>query len=836
MLEHGISPYSVIKDCETNQGRLSPQIKNILQPFVFSTICEFVKDKIHNPLTRNFHFIFYHSNYVVGEVGKTQFKLHLFQEDVNEMVKTSSSSYTAMKKNNDYVVFILFQVNLTRKDILDSRSSSSKSVIICDDESFQKMIDIRGVYLMRNTVFDNIKRINFGKSKIIKLSESIKIYDKRTDLNKQIAVVKNEEDRQVENVLCDEGRMVMCSSSSPTPPPPKDLDEKKGDQQPSLITHKYIPFSLSLYLRQYYHLSTTLKVHEKEEEEEEVWSDIDKYIIHTKDDYVEYLQLVCEYTLFYQLTEKNVGYLSQMEKRKLKDKFIKRYNNIHHSVCPSSHNQLFMDFLSQLVKCALEYKPFSSYNKNMIHPLAHSNNISYILYDSLWCILPLTKEIVNTELFLFRHITPKNVDFIQSFHEVVTSHIKQFKRDVDHFSFTPSWFDYLFNCSNKDGPTDASLVLWEILPPPPLPQSTHQRREYKIRYEFWLKNTGRNTKVEKLPIHKGFVHVDEKKMVDVFLPLIYENMLKDMVVYVLYMNIFKRCKQDEYTKLYFNANFWFYEEIALKLAEYNLMVPTTTITSYSYSSSSSATVIQLYDAFYELSCEYVNHSSPVIRKWEKMVQRDIKKTTTSSSSSSPFSSFVLPDIEDIRFDKKKCCEGGGNDLIVQNGRMKRRNDSTDVLPQCLRKLMNLSYLHHQDRWNLIKYLYQLGYKEIDVLHVLEGKVKECDIKSLYKDCQLHSSRNELNVFRCGSVINLTNAPNNFLRCHYEEKHEHENKEKYGDRRRHNYSTKEKKDFISQCFNPIIKRNENAVDDDEDRESSRSPLDFVKIKTNSSSTM
>lgn len=623
------------------------------------------------------------------------------------------------EEDYQYIIFIIFNVD---------KEFYTSNAVINDKESFEKTIRLNKLYILKR---DQFKQIELFKTHF----KSIHL-DHCTPLSSSSShPIEND----IDIIIKKKKKKTTTTTTTTTP---------------AVYIEGYKPFSLANHLM-------------NQEEEDTTFG------MQTSDDFIDYMNLVCDCALLKSLP-------SSSNIVTTRNKLIDYYNRQRsYKTRPIVHGRLFIDFLSQLIRFTMKYlDPFTTSSQSVLF----SDNITYLSIETLQDVLPLTKEMIDAEVFQFAHGDMSDT-FIDSFHNVIHTHIKRFLSDVSHVVFHPPWFDYCFEGG----------VIWK--------REGKGGDLFKIRYEWTLL-------IEKhkkgIKIIKGFAYIDSEMMKQVLLPLIYRTLLQDVVLYTFYMN--RHCKHElAYNKLYMNSSQWFIPDIILPLLDSNLL----------RSSRSSSN-----DALFQFSLQYGNHSSPVIRKWMKTVEMKAPiGVNNNMSSSSMYARFprdlqplpTLPDIEDIiSSSKKKCC--GTTSLLKQ---MRNKDDSDDILPPCMRKVMDLPHLKHMDRLNMVKYYYSMGYSEDEVIRILDGKVDAIQVKILYKSsCQQKYESNEFSIMKCGSIINLKNPMGNVLRCHYEEK------ESPVGVVLTRYTYDEKLNFIHQCF----KSSNDGL-------SYKTPVDYIMQKMN-----
>jgi hypothetical protein len=746
------STNEIIENCIRYEGNLHPNVNNVLMKFSFPLIQNLIQEKI---VTKSrYEYIFLNSKFVKNN----QILVHSFEGEKNNDNE---------EEEEENIIFILF---------VPKAVCTAKNIIVLNEESLRASIRFDGLYLMPKNVFKSLKIIR-NIFKPLDLRKTVKIDDFQS--NKM--VIAFDDDNHVHNTVAIPQEIVSNT--------PKTVQ----------INH-YTPFSLWNYIKM---LNDSFYVQES------------LFANHTEYDYLAYIGVIGDCILLNNMApmmNNNDNYLSNDVNNKLKRKFIERYNyaTINQKCNIESRNQLFMEFTSQMIQHLLNCHKTSSYIQKSEKQMMYSKDMNVIPFTSLhYDFLPLTKEIVQTELFLFKN-TEKDID---TFHEIIVKHVNQYKSDVENFSFLPSWFNYQFQDEGEKG------VFWKKL----------SQNEYKIRYE-WLLKVDKNEWPERVQMIKGFVNVDETLLTTIFFPIIYEAILQDIILYIIYMNIYQKCHYEKYCKITMRNAHFFYELIALPLDKYNLL---------------SSTTLSTKDLCTFLSEYGDNSSSPIIRKWVKLhPEREDQSNKLNSyieshlllKSPKQHKSLLLPDIEDIISPQKKQEEE--EEEGIDNKKKKKRR-SNDLLPPCLRSLMDLSYLKHYDRWNIIKYYYVMGFSEEDVITILKGKTEKIsDITDAYRNCKKRDGPEGLSIMPCSWIMNYIPPDNNFFHCPYEKSNTLQlkpfgkNDRVHGDGNK--YPMDDKYKIISTCLCSNFEFSQTdlqAPQNDKFFMRNMSPVDFVMLKMN-----
>jgi hypothetical protein len=539
----------------------------------------------------------------------------------------------------------------------------TSNTVINDLESFQKTILIKKICLLKRDQFESIEYFK-THFKVIHLDQCVHV-----------------------------GQMLQ----QPLPPPQPLLFHEQHTilseehQENAYHIEGYHPFSLDHHMNQHF----------------------EDVKLQTSGDFINYVFLVSDCTLLKSL---NKG-----DKKKVTAKSIDYYNRKSKETPPIDHSQLLIDFLAQFIRFVLHQRR-SILPSQAATAVLFSDNITYLSVESIYQVLPLVKEVINTEVFQFSH-TRMDEAFIDTFHGIVCTHIQRCLSDISDLTYLSPWLEYYYGGADD-------MQVWERV---------ENTGVYKVRYEWLLMIEKKPTGGHHTKILNGFAYIEPKMMRHVVLPLIYRSILHDVVLYICYMNRYREYEYD-FNRLYANSSQWFIPDIAQPLTQF---CSTTTVSN---------------DALFRFSLQYGNHSSPVMRKWMKTVASS-SDIATDADANTMYGRFPrdyqcrLPDIEDIKVAPPLKTFG------VTTGRI-------DVLPPCMRKVMNLPHLKHLDRLNMVKYFFSMGYSEDDITRILDEKVSAMQVKILYKECMQHYASKEFSIMKCGSVINLTNPTGNVLKCHF----------------------------------------------------------------------
>jgi hypothetical protein len=150
-------------------------------------------------------------------------------------------------------------------------------------------------------------------------------------------------------------------------------------------------------------------------------------------------------------------------------------------------------------------------------------------------------------------------------------------------------------------------------------------------------------------------------------------------------------------------------------------------------------------------------------------------------------------------------------------------DPTKVLPPCLSRVATTKRYKHNDRWNMVSSLIDMGYQDRDkVVGSMCGGIEDLeyqkDIITLYDEAiqKKNAIREGYRIsLPCNSIINAIFPYGNVMRCVYEE-------EVNGDDRKES-TTKEKDKYRAQCACQMTGRvtsEEKVI---------KSPLDYIEYK-------
>lgn len=292
----------------------------------------------------------------------------------------------------------------------------------------------------------------------------------------------------------------------------------------------------------------------------------------------------------------------------------------------------------------------------------------------------------------------------------------------------------------------------------------------------WLFKPEFDSLLEVLPLENGFIHMSSQVFQTIFMPTLYRCTLEDVYRCLFYLHHTKEEVTSPIFKLRmrYHCSYEKMKELARCLQACNL---------------SSATSI--FDCVATLRDGNVN--SPATKKMlKKRAEFDQSRRTENKDGSShrvPWSERVivredLPDIEDL--------------------------GSKGLVPPCMSTIFDTSKavrprLGNNDKMNITKYLIDLAYSKMEVIHFL-GKGYEQDASYLIEIANKYDSfsrakrMNTLQIttqhhsFYCSSIINTmaVNAEKNHLRCPFADK------QCSGSARRKDFKDNEKEVFREAC--------------------------------------